>query len=67
MINFNKNNINFSLPRDKFDSRDYTYNRSVFPSVNYIDFINECSPIENQGQLGSCTGQALAGAIELVN
>jgi C1A family cysteine protease len=67
MINFNKNNINFSLPRDKFDSRDYTYNRSVVPSVNYIDFRNECSPIENQGQLGSCTGQALAGAIELVN
>jgi C1A family cysteine protease len=67
MTNFNKNNINFSLPRDRYDSRDYIYNRTTVPSVNYVDFRNDCSPIENQGQLGSCTGQAVAGAIELVN
>lgn len=67
MTRFNRNNVNFSLAKDRYDSRDYTYNRVTVPSVNYIDFRNECSPIENQGQLGSCTGQALAGAIELVN
>jgi len=25
-----------------------------------------CSPVENQGQLGSCTGNAIAGAVELL-
>jgi C1A family cysteine protease len=67
LVNFNKNNINFSLPRDQYDSRDFIYNRTKVTSVNYIDFRNECSPIENQGQLGSCTGQAIAGAIECIN
>ena len=25
-----------------------------------------CSPVENQGQLGSCTGNAIAGAVEFL-
>lgn len=33
------------------------------PSVNLVP---GCSPIEDQGQLGSCTGNALAGAVEFL-
>ena len=32
-----------------------------------VDLRKYCSPIENQGSLGSCTGQSIAGAIELLN
>lgn len=67
MIKFNKNNINFSLNKDLPDRRDYLYNRTVVSNLNYVDLRQRCSPIENQGQLGSCTGQAVAGAIEFIN
>jgi C1A family cysteine protease len=52
---------------DKFDSRDYSYALTNRTSPNIIDLRPYCSPIENQGNLGSCTGQAIAGAIELLN
>lgn len=32
-----------------------------------VSLIKYCSPIENQGQLGSCTAQAGVGALELLN
>jgi C1A family cysteine protease len=32
-----------------------------------VDLRPGCSPIENQGQLGSCTGQAIAGLVEYLN
>jgi C1A family cysteine protease len=31
-----------------------------------VDLRSHCSPVENQGQLGSCTGNALAGAVEFL-
>jgi len=52
---------------DKLDPRDYKYQVTAKTSPNIIDLRNYCSPIENQGSLGSCTGQAIAGAIELLN
>jgi len=52
---------------DKLDTRDYKYQLTTRTSPNSIDLRNYCSPIENQGSLGSCTGQAIAGAIELLN
>lgn len=52
---------------DKPDSRDYTYQLTVTTTPNLVDLRSFCSPIENQGSLGSCTGQAIAGAIELLN
>jgi C1A family cysteine protease len=52
---------------DKLDIRDYKYQITTRTSPNSIDLRNYCSPIENQGSLGSCTGQAIAGAIELLN
>jgi Cysteine protease len=32
----------------------------------HVDLCSMCSPVENQGNLGSCTGNALAGALEFL-
>lgn len=53
--------------RDKPDSRDYKYKVSGVNTASTKDLRIYCSPIEDQGNLGSCTGQAIAGAIELLN
>ena len=52
---------------DKLDTRDYKYQITTRISPDIVDLRPYCSPIENQGNLGSCTGQAVAGAIELLN
>ena len=52
---------------DKVDTRDYKYQLSSVLNPNFVDLRSHCSPIENQGTLGSCTGQSIAGAIELLN
>lgn len=52
---------------DKLDKRDYKYNISAKTIPNLVDLRPYCSSIENQGSLGSCTGQSIAGAIELLN
>lgn len=52
---------------DKPDSRDYAYGLSGVTQPTIVDLRQYCTPIENQGDLGSCTGQATAGAIELLN
>jgi C1A family cysteine protease len=52
---------------DKVDTRDYKYQVTQKINPNLVDLRNYCSPIENQGSLGSCTGQSIAGAIELLN
>jgi C1A family cysteine protease len=52
---------------DKVDTRDYKYKITTKINPNIVDLRPYCSPIENQGNLGSCTGQAIAGAIELLN
>lgn len=51
------------------DHRDFLYNqvRAVPPSLPAsVDLRSKCSPVENQGQLGSCTANALAGALEFL-
>lgn len=54
--------------RDKVDTRDHPYLSSRVKSVSSIvDLRIYCSSIEDQGNLGSCTGQAIAGAIELLD
>lgn len=53
--------------RDKLDTRDFLYKPFSAKLSKIIDLRQNCSPIENQGMLGSCTGQAIAGAIELLN
>ena len=52
--------------RDKVDKRDYLYAPTVVKLSTYVDLRPYCSPIEDQGRLGSCTGNAIAGAIELL-
>ena len=54
--------------RDLPDARDFLY---AAPLIRFpqglppaIDLRNECPPIYDQGQLGSCTGNGVAGAIE---
>lgn len=61
----------FSIPkyhwvRDKIDSRDHPYQLTNKAQSNVVDLRQYCSPIEDQGNLGSCTGNAIAGAIELL-
>lgn len=57
----------FHWTRDKPDPRDYKYALSAPKILSGVDLRPYCSAIENQGNLGSCTGQAIAGAIELLN
>jgi C1A family cysteine protease len=59
--------VNFIWKADKIDPRDYKYQITAKASPNIVDLRSYCSPIETQGSLGSCTGQAIAGAIELLN
>jgi len=54
--------------RDLPDARDFVY---AAPLIRFpkglpasIDLRTQCPPIYNQGQLGSCTGNGIAGAIE---
>src|SRR5471032_900407 len=51
------------------DGRDYLFGarrqlRAEFPAS--VDLRATCSPVEDQGQLGSCTANALAGALEFL-
>lgn len=57
----------FHWTKDKPDSRDYLYQVSNKVSTGSVDLRRYCTAIEDQGNLGSCTGQAIAGAIEYLN
>ena len=51
------------------DQRDHFYSAvHAIPArlPEKVDLHKECSPIEDQGQLGSCTANALAGALEFL-
>lgn len=49
------------------DLRDYTYARNVFRAYpNQLDLASKCSPVVDQGNIGSCTANALSGAIEFL-
>jgi C1A family cysteine protease len=51
------------------DHRDFPYS-AIAPKgpalPPRVDLRNECSPVENQGNLGSCTANALVGALEFL-
>ena len=58
--------------REPVDARDHIYNPEALGAVATtlpasIDLRSKCSPIEDQGQLGSCTGNAIAGLIEYLD
>jgi len=54
--------------RDLPDARDYLYaaplNRFPQGLPSSVDLRSKCPPVYNQGQLGSCTANGIAGAIE---
>jgi C1A family cysteine protease len=51
------------------DRRDFIY-AAIAPKIRRlppkVDLRSKCSPVENQGQLGSCTANALVGALEFL-
>jgi len=57
---------NYGWIPDLPDNRDHLFAAQPRPSVSLppsIDLRATCAPIVNQGQLGSCTANALAGAL----
>lgn len=79
MINANLSGINIkavwrATTQNKFrwlpdppDSRDHIYQLARVALAPSVDLRQYCSSIEDQGQLGSCTGNAIAGMIELID
>jgi len=59
---------NYGWKPDIPDQRDFIYKLNVNflgdPLPTKVDLRNFCPPVYNQGSLGSCTGNAIAGAIE---
>src|SRR4051794_31883937 len=51
------------------DHRDFYYSAIAPKAVRFpprVDLRGGCSRIDNQGSLGSCSGHALAGAVEFL-
>jgi C1A family cysteine protease len=68
-----KNQLGVAMKRkydyvpDLPDHRDYGYGEHGFRAAvvpRHVDLRGGCSAIKYQGQLGSCTGNSLAGAVE---
>jgi C1A family cysteine protease len=58
-------NNNYHWKRDKADNRDHAFVPRTLATVpTSVDLRANCSAIENQGNLGSCTGNAIASLIE---
>lgn len=57
----------FHWVKDKPDRRDFIYQLRSTTVASKVDLRPFCTLIEDQGNLGSCTGQAIAGAIEYLN
>src|SRR5271157_81551 len=54
--------------KDRPDFRDHLYRRPAgllaAPLPESVDLRAQCPPVYDQGQLGSCTANAIAGALE---
>jgi len=62
-------NYKYGWRPDVPDQRDYLYKtiRPVKAAKSTVDLRKQCSIVEDQGQLGSCTAQALAGNLEFLD
>jgi len=57
----------YGLKRDLPDHRDHIYKSKFrFFLPRSVDLRPLCSPVENQGELGSCTANAIVGNLELL-
>lgn len=56
----------YSVRQDPLDWRDLPYTFKREPLRDIVDLRKWASPIEDQDHLGSCTGQAVVGAYELM-
>jgi len=56
----------YNVRQDPGDWRDLPYSFARQPLREMVDLRNWASPVESQGHLGSCTGQAVVGAYELL-
>ena len=60
--------LNFGWKRDRVDDRDYHFS-AVRPTAALpasVDLRSQCSPIRDQGDLGSCTGFAVTALREFM-
>ncbi len=58
---------NYGWAPDLPDHRDLTYSapaQFLMALPTSVDLTSKCPPVYDQGQLGSCTGNSIAGAIE---
>lgn len=54
--------------RDPVDPRDHIFSLTLPTAIpSRVDLRTYSTPVEDQGLLGSCTGNAIASAIELIN
>ena len=56
----------FTVRFDPPDPRDRRYQSQSLPAAESVDLTPWASRVEDQGHLGSCTGQAVIGAYELL-
>lgn len=55
----------YNRVKDAHDPRDHRYNDArPLSRPPVVDLSGKCSPVFDQGELGSCTGNAWAGALE---
>lgn len=57
---------NYNWKRDTKDTRDHSFapKLSLASLPPRVDLRGNCSPVEDQGDIGSCTGNAIASVIE---
>ena len=51
---------------EKIEKRGYELSNVVSESMNVLDLRRWCSPVEDQGQIGSCVGNGTVGALEFL-
>lgn len=55
-----------NVVKDRIDTRDYIYRAPTSGIKASVDLRSLCTPVEDQGPLGSCTGHAVSSAMEIL-
>lgn len=59
-----RRNSRYGWVPDLPDRRDHRFRLHATPLPSSVDLRSSCPPVYDQGQLGSCTGNAIAAAVE---